>query len=213
MRQDTVAAAVAAKYGVKKADLLESGADDVAVRMALGEAQVIASTKEQLSAAGVDASALEAAAASGGSNVGKGVKGVKRSGTAILLKNLPYEGDKGELRGMCERFGGVSRFVLPDTKTIAVCEWLEPPDARKAFKGLAYKRYKHVPIYVEWAPEGIFRDDAPKGGPAGGPAKTPRAAAPADDGGGGGGEGDGDGAAVLPVMVTATHHPFTQVGR
>ena len=37
MRADTVAAAVAAQYGVAKADLLESGADDVAVRMALGE--------------------------------------------------------------------------------------------------------------------------------------------------------------------------------
>ena len=52
MRQDTVAAAVAAKYGVSKADLLESGENDVAVRMALGEAQVIADTKDQLSAAG-----------------------------------------------------------------------------------------------------------------------------------------------------------------
>ena len=37
MRQDTVAAAVAAKYGLSKADLLESGDADVAVRLALGE--------------------------------------------------------------------------------------------------------------------------------------------------------------------------------
>ena len=177
MRQDTVAAAVAAKYGVSKADLLESGENDVAVRMALGEAQVIADTKDQLSAAGVDPGALEAAAASSGANANKsggGVGGVKRSNVAILLKNLPFESEVNELRGLCERFGGVARMVLPDTKTIAVVEWLEPGDARKAFKGLAYKRYRHVPIYVEWAPEGIFTGDQPVGTVNGAPARTPK---------------------------------------
>lgn len=182
MRQDTVAAAVAAKYGVSKADLLESGAEDVAVRLALGEAQVIAETKEQLSQAGIDPATLEAAAAAGGANVGKGGPGVRRSATAILLKNLPYESEEGDLRIMCERFGGVARLVLPDTKTLAVVEWLEATDARKAFKGLAYKRYQHVPIYVEWAPEGVFSGDAPVAGAGTGGARagvTPRV-----DGGG-----------------------------
>ena len=64
--------------------------------------------------------------------------------------------------------------VLPDTKTIAVVEWLEPGDARKAFKGLAYKRYRHVPVYVEWAPEGIFVGDQPVGSVNGVAARTPK---------------------------------------
>tara|TARA_B110001450_G_scaffold94725_1_gene89847 strand:+ start:1 stop:732 length:732 start_codon:yes stop_codon:yes gene_type:complete len=109
MRQDTVAAAIAAKYGVTKADLLESGENDVAVRMALGEAQVIADTKDQLSQAGVDPTALETAAASSGANANK--TGIRRSNVAILLKNLPYESEVGELRGLCERFGAVARMV------------------------------------------------------------------------------------------------------
>ena len=109
MRQDTVAAAIAAKYGVTKADLLESGENDVAVRMALGEAQVIADTKDQLSQAGVDPTALETAAASSGANANKA--GIRRSNVAILLKNLPYESEVGELRGLCERFGAVARMV------------------------------------------------------------------------------------------------------
>lgn len=40
MRPDTVAAAVAAHYGVSKAQLLDSSAEDLPLRMALGEAQV-----------------------------------------------------------------------------------------------------------------------------------------------------------------------------
>ena len=32
----------------------------------------------------------------------------------------------------------------------------------RAFKALAFKRYQHVPIYLEWAPKDIFRPDAPK---------------------------------------------------
>jgi hypothetical protein len=40
MRADTVAAAVAAHYGVSKAQLLDATAADLPLRMALGEAQV-----------------------------------------------------------------------------------------------------------------------------------------------------------------------------
>jgi len=164
MRQDTVAAAVAEKYGVTKAELLESGDADVAVRLALGEAQIIAETKAQLEEAGADVKALERAAAAGGAKAAAGASAsaVTRSGCAILLKNLPYETTEQDLRAMCERHGALARLVLPDTRALAIAEWLEPGDARKAFKGLAYKRYKHVPMYVEWAPHGIFSDDAPR---------------------------------------------------
>jgi multiple RNA-binding domain-containing protein 1 len=32
--------------------------------------------------------------------------------------------------------------------------------AKTALKGLAYKRYRRVPIYLEWAPHGLFKSDA-----------------------------------------------------
>ena len=57
---------------------------------------------------------------------------------------------------MCEKFGSLSQLVLPSTRTIAIAEFLEGNEARRAFQGLAYKRYKHVPLYVEWAPKDIF---------------------------------------------------------
>lgn len=53
MRSDTVAEAVAAHYGITKSQLLSREAADLPVRMALGEAHVIAMTKKALGDAGV----------------------------------------------------------------------------------------------------------------------------------------------------------------
>lgn len=52
MRPDTVAEAVAAHYGVSKAELLERHAGDLPLRMALGETHIIATTKKELGDAG-----------------------------------------------------------------------------------------------------------------------------------------------------------------
>jgi multiple RNA-binding domain-containing protein 1 len=151
MRQDTVLSAVAAMYGVDKGDLLSTETEDVAVRVALGEAQVIANTKKELGDVGVNVHALESAAASR-----ENVK-IARSQHSILIKNLPYESEESDLREMCEKFGTLSQLVLPSTRTIAIAEFLESNEARRAFQGLAYKRYRHVPLYVEWAPRDIFK--------------------------------------------------------
>ena len=41
---------------------------------------------------------------------------------------------------------------------MALVEFIEASDARKAFKTLAYKKFKHVPLYLEWAPLGCFSE-------------------------------------------------------
>lgn len=35
-------------------------------------------------------------------------------------------------------------------------EFLEPSEARKAFTKLAYTKFKHLPLYLEWAPDNSF---------------------------------------------------------
>lgn len=35
-------------------------------------------------------------------------------------------------------------------------EFVEPAEARAAFRRLAYSRFKHVPLYLEWAPDDTF---------------------------------------------------------
>lgn len=43
-------------------------------------------------------------------------------------------------------------MLLPPSKTVALVEFLVAAEARKAFKRLAYTRFQHVPLYLEWAP-------------------------------------------------------------
>ena len=39
---------------------------------------------------------------------------------------------------------------------MALIDFIEPTEARAAFKGLSYRKYHNVPIYLEWAPTGII---------------------------------------------------------
>jgi multiple RNA-binding domain-containing protein 1 len=178
MRADTVAEAVAAHYGVTKAELLDPTAADMAVRLALGETHVIAETKAALDQAGVDVAKLEEAAASAARGKGAAAAAAAgrgadapRSDRVLLVKNLPFSASEGDLEALFGGVGSLARVALPPTRTLALVEFVEAKDAKRAFQSLAYKRFHHVPLYLEWAPAGIFSKP-----PA--PAK-PAAAAPA----------------------------------
>ncbi|CAI5993639.1 unnamed protein product [Closterium sp. NIES-64] len=199
-----VAEAVAQRYGVAKRDLLDPSASDTAVRLALGEAHIVADTKRALLDAGIDVALMEqfataATAAAAAKAAGKkdtkedgsatgGGGSLVRSRSVVLVKNLPFKVEAGELVGLFQRFGPVARFVLPPTNTVALVEMADSADAKRAFKGLAYKRYQHVPLYLEWAPEGIFLEPA---APSDTPTTTAAAAAAASSREGEGGAGVG----------------------
>ncbi|KAJ3684466.1 hypothetical protein LUZ61_013630 [Rhynchospora tenuis] len=137
------------KNGISKGELLDREADDLAVRIALGETQIIAETKRSLSSLGINVAALEELAT-------KKSKCTKRSNHVILVKNLPYSCSEGDLVAMFGKFGSLEKVILPPTRALALVIFLEPAEARSAFKGLAYKRYKDAPLYLEWAPEDIL---------------------------------------------------------
>ncbi|GFH10734.1 uncharacterized protein HaLaN_06100 [Haematococcus lacustris] len=84
---------------------------DLAVRVALGEAAVIAATKAAL-AEEVHLACLP---------------------TSNLLAVLV--GSEEEVRALFSRSGPLSRVVLPPSHTLALVEFCEPQDARAAFKG------------------------------------------------------------------------------
>ncbi|CAO2832043.1 unnamed protein product [Amaranthus hypochondriacus] len=149
MRSDTIVENIARKFGINKSEFLDREADDLAVRIALGETQIIAETKKALANAGVNVASLEELA-SGNS------EGVKRSNHVLLVKNLPYSSMESELSNMFGKFGSIDKIILPPTKTLALVIFLEPAEARAAIKGLSYKRYKDAPLYLEWAPSNIL---------------------------------------------------------
>ena len=39
----------------------------------------------------------------------------------------------------------------------ALVEFLEPSEAKAAFTKLAYTKFKHLPLYLEWAPSDTFK--------------------------------------------------------
>lgn len=143
---NAVADVMAERYGTSKQELLatEMG-DSVAVRMALGETQVVTETREFLQGQGVELDAFSRPA-------------TERSKTVILVKNLPAKTHPDEIRELFAKFGMLSRVVLPPWGVSALLEFEEPSEARTAFRRLAYSKFKHVPLYLEWAPVGVFKE-------------------------------------------------------
>jgi RNA recognition motif-containing protein len=51
------------------------------------------------------------------------------------------------------------QIVLPPSRAIALVEFLEVNEAKKAMRSLAYTPFRHVPLYLEWAPTGVFHQE------------------------------------------------------
>eukprot|EP01126_Amoeba_proteus_P057938 TRINITY_DN7426_c0_g1_i3.p1 TRINITY_DN7426_c0_g1~~TRINITY_DN7426_c0_g1_i3.p1 ORF type:complete len:571 (-),score=192.41 TRINITY_DN7426_c0_g1_i3:186-1898(-) len=152
MRSDAVIDAMSAKYNVDKLELLDPASKDMALRQALGETNVIAETKEFLISEGISPRAL------GGIYEGD-KKGIRRSGTILLVKNIPFSTEESQLKNLFEKFGTVGRVVLPPWKTLALVEFTQPAEARVAFKQLAFREFKGAPLFLEWAPMEIGGKD------------------------------------------------------
>ena len=144
---NAVADAIADKYAADKGDIFnpEGGDTTAAVRVALGETQLVAETREFMESQGVVLEVFEKAKA-------------KRSKNVILVKNLPFGTTETELHQLFQPFGPIGRLVLPPGGISALVEFTEAVNARSAFKKLVYTSFKHLPLYLEWAPVGAFND-------------------------------------------------------
>jgi multiple RNA-binding domain-containing protein 1 len=78
---------------------------------------------------------------------------ILRSKTSLLVKNLPHDTNKEDLMKVFATCGKTPiEILLPPSKTIAVVKYSVANDAKVAFRRLAYRRFKSVPLYLEWAP-------------------------------------------------------------
>uniref|UniRef100_A0A1A8Q9G9 Probable RNA-binding protein 19 n=1 Tax=Nothobranchius rachovii TaxID=451742 RepID=A0A1A8Q9G9_9TELE len=139
-----VADAIADKYNTTKSQVLDHETKgSVAVRMALGETQIVQETRQFLLDNGVSLDSFSQAAAA-------------RSTSVILVKNLPAGVAVSELEEVFSPHGSLGRVLLPPSGLTAIVEFLEPTEAKRAFTRLAYSKFQHVPLYLEWAPVGVF---------------------------------------------------------
>ncbi|XP_015221772.2 probable RNA-binding protein 19 isoform X2 [Lepisosteus oculatus] len=144
-----VADAIAEKYNTTKSRVLDDESrGSVAVRMALGETQIVQETRQFLLDNGVSLDSFSQAAG-------------PRNTTVLLVKNLPAGVQVAELEAVFSPLGSLGRVLLPPSGLTAIVEFLEPAEAKRAFSRLAYTKFQHVPLYLEWAPMGVFTQPAP----------------------------------------------------
>lgn len=151
MGANVVANVLAKSYDTSKEHVLDAatGGSGAAVRLALGETEIIMEMKKFLEDNDVLLDVFE--------TVPK-----KRSGTVIIAKNLSAGTTARELQPLFGKFGPIGRLVLPPSGITALIEFLDPSEARAAFRKLAYSKFKDLPLFLEWAPENTFKTAATK---------------------------------------------------
>jgi len=78
---------------------------------------------------------------------------MKRSNHVLPIKKLPISTSEADLVQM---LGSLERGILRLTQSMVLAVYLEAAEARVACNALAYKRYKHVPLYLKLASESIM---------------------------------------------------------
>jgi multiple RNA-binding domain-containing protein 1 len=141
---------------IDRSDLLlgNSAKDDVAVKAAIAETEIIGQTREWIKQHGIIPSAFER---SGTSLLSANSDCKRRSTDTIIIKHLPADVDLDSLRFMFTRNGEtLVRFLLAPSKTVALAQFADSGSAKRSFNANAFRKYKAVPLYLEWAPETVF---------------------------------------------------------
>ncbi|KAJ3101203.1 putative RNA-binding protein 19 [Physocladia obscura] len=143
INSDAVVEAMARKLNVKKRDILDPSSENMAVRLALAETDIINETKTYLEQEGIDLNAF--------------TRTKVRSNTILLAKNIPAGTTAEEIDILFAKFGSLGRVVVPPSGTVAMVEFLEPNECKTAFRRLAYTKFKTLPLFLEFAPVGAFK--------------------------------------------------------
>ncbi|XP_050436168.1 probable RNA-binding protein 19 [Adelges cooleyi] len=139
--QNAVADIIAKTYNTTKENVLTG--DNAAVRLALGESQIVSDTKTYLENNGVKLDVFNQTV-------------INRSKNVIIVKNLPANTTELEIKNLFSKFGLVNRVVLPPSGITGLIEFIQNSEAKNAFRQLAYTKFKNLPLYLEWAPDQVL---------------------------------------------------------
>ena len=145
MNADAVVSSVADRLGLSKSEVLDPTSSDAAIKQAHAETHIIQETKAYFKQQGVDLDAF---------------KKSQRGDTAILVKNIPYDCSKDELRRLFEEHGELNFFLMPPSGTIAIVEFANGAQCKTAFGALAYRKIKSSVLFLEKAPKALFETKA-----------------------------------------------------
>ncbi|KAJ7065748.1 hypothetical protein C8F01DRAFT_1351795, partial [Mycena amicta] len=138
MNSDAVASSIADLMRISKSEILNpEGSDNAAVKLALAETHIINETKAYLESEGVLLDSFGSRA---------------HSDTIILVKNIPYGTTASQLQELFQEHGELARVLVPPAGTIAVVEFAQADEARKAFRAVAYRRMGNSMVYLEKGP-------------------------------------------------------------
>jgi multiple RNA-binding domain-containing protein 1 len=147
MNQNAVIEAVAKKLNIPKSDILSKDNTNLAVQVAAMETTVINDSKEWLQNQGINLDILK----------GKRQECL-RSKNVILIKNISANTSKEKLEEYFSRYGVMVRFLLSPMNTLGIAEFVDKKHAENCMKKLAYFEIDGLPLYLEFAPEGIIRN-------------------------------------------------------
>jgi multiple RNA-binding domain-containing protein 1 len=141
MNADAVVSSVANRLGLAKSEILDPTSSDAAIKQAHAETHIIQETKAYFKEQGVDLDSF---------------KKSQRGDTAILVKNIPYDCSKDELRRLFEEYGQLKKFLMPPSQTIAIVEFDNAAQCKTAFGALAYRKIKGSVLFLEKAPKDLL---------------------------------------------------------
>ncbi|CAF3144105.1 unnamed protein product [Rotaria socialis] len=148
LSSNAIAEIMAERYSLDKSAIADSTKknDSLAVRLAVGETQIIHETRQFLIDNGVQLDSFSQA-----------ISATKRSKNVILAKNLPIKTHAQDLRILFEKYGKLEKIILPPYGHCALIVFEHPQEARQAFKQLSYRKFKdNRPLYLEWAPGNVL---------------------------------------------------------
>uniref|UniRef100_A0A7S3NY56 RRM domain-containing protein n=1 Tax=Euplotes crassus TaxID=5936 RepID=A0A7S3NY56_EUPCR len=140
LSQDAVTEAIANKLSLKKGDILNKDEENMAVRVANIETQIIKETKEWMMENGINLKAIE------GKN---NRKELTRSKTMILIKNISSKVTYDEL----STYAQTQDLIISPTNTLAIAKYKSASQAEAVMKKLTYYRLHNIPLYLEYAPQ------------------------------------------------------------
>lgn len=145
MNQNAVVEAVARKLNIPKSELMSRENANLAVQQAAMETSIINETKEWLKQNGFNLDALK----------GKRSE-CARSSNTIFIKNISTIISPEKLENYFARYGQLVRFLISPSNTLAIAEFVDAKHANNCIKKLAYFDIDGLPLYLEYAPEGMI---------------------------------------------------------